>query len=184
MRRLFFISMFATIAVVILAAYFLDGQKAKHGALVQVAHDLFITSQLQPDDFRRLSRRGIRTVVDIRPDGEAGDQPSSAKMEQAAQPYHIAFHYIPVPHENIPDEAVSKLGEVLSARKDPAVLYCRTGRRAVRLLALAQAAQVDGPGADSILTMVRTAGFTAEDLKDQIVQRISQRHAEVMIKTE
>lgn len=87
----------------------------------------------------------------------------------------MRFLYIPVPHESIPESAVAALDHALSEDPRSAVLYCRTGRRAARLFALVQASRSDGPGADEIFKMVSAAGFSAEDLKDDINQRIAHR---------
>ena len=147
----------------------------KRPKLTHIVDRVFITSQLHPDAMTRLLRRGIRTLVDIRPDGEAPEQPSSADIERAAQANKISFYYIPVPHESIPDAAVDGLSAAMKASPPPMVLYCRTGRRAVRLFALAEATRSGGPSADEIQRMVKEAGFTAEDLRDDIAKRINSR---------
>jgi uncharacterized protein (TIGR01244 family) len=111
----------------------------------------------------------------MRPDGEAADQAPSAEIKNAAERDGLGFHYIPVPHESIPEADVQALSEVLSHDNMPAVLYCRTGRRAVRLFALVEASRVDGPGADAILGTVRAAGFSADDLREDIARRLANR---------
>jgi protein tyrosine phosphatase (PTP) superfamily phosphohydrolase (DUF442 family) len=63
----------------------------------------------------------------------------------------------------------------LEKEPKPAALYCRTGRRAARLFALAEAARFNGPDADAIAQMVRNAGFAADDLAPEIANRISRR---------
>jgi uncharacterized protein (TIGR01244 family) len=113
--------------------------------------------------------------VDIRPDGEDAGQPPSTEIEHAAKAGEVGFYYIPVPHETIPDAAVDALSEAMSTSRLPTVLYCRTGRRAVRLFALAEATRTDGPTADSINLMVKKAGFSADDLQDAIAKRINSR---------
>ena len=143
--------------------------------LVPVNENTFISAQLKPDDILALERRGIQTIVDIRPDGEDAGQPSSAQLAKIAEGHKIHFHYIPVPHGTIPEEAVQQLQEVLAEPVGPAVLYCRTGRRAVRLFALVEASRHDGPDTKAILKMVQHAGFSAIDLKEDIARRISQR---------
>jgi uncharacterized protein (TIGR01244 family) len=143
--------------------------------LVPVSEHIAITAQLQPNDIPILGRSGINTIVDIRPDGEATGQPSSKGLAKIAEKNLIEFHYIPVPHETIPEEAVQKLRDVLADPAGRTVLYCRTGRRAVRLFALVEASRPGGPDSKAILDMVRKAGFSAIDLKDDIARRISQR---------
>jgi uncharacterized protein (TIGR01244 family) len=143
--------------------------------LVPVSENIFITAQLKPEDIPDLGRREVQTIVDIRPDGEAAHQPSSTQLAKVADVHGIHFHYIPVPHESIPEEAVQHLQSVLAESSGSTVLYCRTGRRAVRLFALVEASRRDGPNSQAILEMVHKAGFSAIDLKEDIARRIAQR---------
>jgi uncharacterized protein (TIGR01244 family) len=138
---------------------------------------VYVTSQISLRDVSNLRRRGMRTVIDMRPDGEAADEPSHLQLQQAAKSVGVDFSYIPVPHESIPPAAVNQLSEVLSSAQKPVVLFCRTGRRAVRTFALFEASRNDGPAAETILAMVKQAGFTAEDLRSEIVTRIAARTA-------
>jgi uncharacterized protein (TIGR01244 family) len=137
--------------------------------------NLYVSSQISLRDFAYLRQYAIRAIVDMRPDGEASDEPSHLEMEQAAKAQGIDFSYIPVPHESIPAATVKELGDVLSSSQKPAVLYCRTGRRAVRTFALLEASRHDGPSAEAILVMVKSAGFSAVDLQPEITSRIAAR---------
>jgi len=139
------------------------------------ANGIFFTSQLEIRDLGRYERFGFKTIVDIRPDGEASDQPSSKEMSEVATLEKLHFHYIPVPHESIPATAVTELGQVLAQEEKPVVLYCRTGRRAVRLFALEEASRFGGPDSGAVEAMVKAAGFNADDLKQEITKRISER---------
>jgi len=143
--------------------------------LQTIGPQVYLASQLKPDDMRSLKRQDIRKVVDLRPDGEAADQPSSSQMEAASKTWGLSFFYVPVPHETIPDEAVDALGIALSGNSQRTVIYCRSGRRAVRTFALAEASRADGPGEKEILGMVKTAGFSASDLQEKIAARIFRR---------
>jgi uncharacterized protein (TIGR01244 family) len=175
--KLFLLSLFLTIGVALEYFYLHRPGEAwsRVPKVVRIADDLYISSQLRSENVPALKRGGIKTIVDIRPDGEAADQAPSAEIKTVSIGNGLGFHYIPVPHENIPFSAVEALDQALSAEALPALLYCRTGRRAVRLFALVQASRVDGPGADEIMEMVRAAGFSADDLRDEIRQRLSHR---------
>jgi uncharacterized protein (TIGR01244 family) len=142
--------------------------------LVSVSNRVVITSQIRPDDILRLQQKGYRLLVDVRPDGEEPNQPTSAELREAADGQRMDFIYIPVPHDTIPEEAVHKLQVALSSYKS-AVLYCRTGRRAARLFALEEASRPGGPDPSAILQMVSQAGFTADDLAADIARRVAQR---------
>lgn len=143
--------------------------------LIKITDQVFLTSQLKPGSMPFLRRQHINMVIDMRPDGEAEDQPSSEQMGASAKTVGMKFHYIPVPHDSIPDKAVEAL-RVLLKKETAMVLYCRTGRRAVRLYALAEASQAGGPNADEILGRVKTAGFDAADLSSEIARRIAERN--------
>jgi uncharacterized protein (TIGR01244 family) len=145
--------------------------------LVSESGRIYVSPQISVRDVGYMARYGMHTIVDMRPDGEASDEPSHLQMEQIAKAQGLDFSYIPVPHETIPPTTVNALGDVLVSSEKPVVLYCRTGRRAVRTFALFEASRHGGPGADAIVAMVKDAGFSADDLRPEIVSRIAARTA-------
>jgi uncharacterized protein (TIGR01244 family) len=171
--KLFFGSFAVTLPVVL--TLFFIGRRPPRATLQSISSHVFVTSQLEPKQIPNLLYQGIKILIDLRPDGEAKDQPSSTDMQKAAELRGLKFFYIPVPHENIPDEAVAALRAGLSDNNQSALLYCRTGRRAVRTFALAEASRPDGPTAEAIQKMVKQAGFTADDLANEINERIKNR---------
>ena len=140
-----------------------------------ITENVFLTSQLKPEHILPLWKRGFHSVIDFRPDGEDKVQPSSSEIKAAAEKLGMAFYYIPVPHESIPDSAVDALSAAFADAPGASVLYCRTGRRAVRIFALAEASRADGPAAEDLIKMVRRVGFSADDLRERIAERISHR---------
>jgi uncharacterized protein (TIGR01244 family) len=172
--KLFFGSFAVTLSVVLALFFFNRSSTAK---LQYIADNVFVTAQLQTTQIDKLRRQGITSLIDLRPDGEAKDQPTSTAMKAAAEGRGLKFFYIPVPHENIPDDAVAALRDALSDHDGRALLYCRTGRRAVRTFALVEASRPDGPTTDAILKMVKQAGFSAADISNEINQRIKARNS-------
>ncbi|HZZ44117.1 MAG TPA: TIGR01244 family sulfur transferase [Tepidisphaeraceae bacterium] len=144
-------------------------------SLTQITADIYISPQLQATDIPRLRNRGIQTIVDFRPDGESADQPSHLQIQSASQTEGIEFHYLPIPHESIPDSAVDALANILSTSPKPLLLYCRTGRRAARTFSLAQASLPTGPDLQTILSQTAHVGFSATDLQANIITRIACR---------
>ncbi len=137
---------------------------------------LFISEQITPKHFGYIAQRvEAETVIDLRPDGEAPDQPSSADIRAEATLASMSFHYIPVPQGPIPEEAVTRLGAVLSNAKGPVLLYCRSGARAARTWALAEASRSGGADPETIAKMVRNVGFPIDDLKNNIIARVAAR---------
>jgi len=114
-------------------------------------------------------------VIDLRPDGEEPDQPSSDEMRKVAEANHLAFHYVPVSHGEIPDAAVSSLQTALAESPRPVLLYCRSGRRAVRTFSLVEASRPDGPTLPQIIAAASAAGQDVSDLKDSLEARIKAR---------
>ncbi len=139
-----------------------------------LAPGIAVSQQLQPAAMGVASERFV-TVIDMRPDGEAAGQPSSAEMAAAAQGEHLQFAYVPVPHGDIPDAVVDKLSDALAARPGPVLLYCRSGRRAARSWALVEASRPGGMDVEQILAAVKASGQDAGDLRARLEQRLRAR---------
>lgn len=141
----------------------------------RLTDDVWVSEQLRPNAIPEAKARGFATIIDLRPDGEAANQPSSAAMEEAARANALAFAYVPVPHGDIPEDAVTVLGERIASSPKPILLYCRSGRRAVRTWSLAEASRPSGLAPEQIEAAARSAGQSAEDLDAGIRQRIAAR---------
>ena len=172
-KKIFALTFCTTTCVVLLLIY--THRAAPRPDLRWIGNSVFISSQLKPENFIYLRRQHIDAIVDLRPDGETTDEPSHIEMEAAARQHGIQFYYVPVPHESIPPAAVEALAIALHDGTRQTVLYCRSGRRAVRTFALYQASRPDGPAAAQILSSAQDAGFSADDLRDNINQRIASR---------
>lgn len=136
-----------------------------------------VTTQLHPVDLAAVARRYV-AVVDLRPDGEAAGQPSSREMAVAARQSGLPFSYIPVPHGEIPQEAVERLRAVLDQGNGAVLLYCRSGKRAARTWALAEASRPDGLSVAEILAAVQGVGQDAGDLEGRIQLAVKARRRE------
>lgn len=140
-----------------------------------LADGVWVSEQIGPLQMDQLREGHFATVVDLRPDGEVAAQPSSAEMADAAARAGLAFTYDPVPHGAIPDEAVSALQNALASKPKPILLYCRSGRRAARTWALAEASRPGGLDAQAIQRIVQAAGQPMDDLQHDIQARIAAR---------
>ncbi len=177
MSKLKLFALSTAVTTCVMSAVLYVQRPGSRPVLLGESGDVYVSSQISLRDVYSMRQRGTSTIVDMRPDGEASDEPSHLQIEDTAKAAGMALSYIPVPHESIPPETVKQLGEVLASCQKPVVLYCRTGRRAARTFALSEASRAGGPGADAILAMVRDAGFSAEDLRPEIVGRIAARTA-------
>jgi uncharacterized protein (TIGR01244 family) len=138
---------------------------------------VWISEQIGPEQLAALKSQGFRAVVDLRPDNEVAGQPPASAMSAAAAGQGLAFDYIPVGHGEVPSGAVDALGKALARGDQPVLLYCRSGRRAARTWALAEASRAGGLDAPAILNAVHQAGQDAGDLADQITARVAARSA-------
>lgn len=137
--------------------------------------DVWVTEQVTPQQIGSVHAGHFATVVDMRPDGEQEGQPSSAQIADAAAREGLAFSYDPVPHGAIPDESVDALLKVMATQPKPILLYCRSGRRAARTWALAEASRPGGLDSRSIEQFVEAAGQPVGDLVLDIQARIAAR---------
>lgn len=137
--------------------------------------DVAVTEQLRLDDLAGVQARGFNTVIDLRPDGEAADQPAADEVRRAASRTGLFFAYVPVPHGDIPAATVDALAHALKVTPRPVLLYCRTGRRAARTWALVEANRPGGMDAQAIERAVAAAGQSASDIDDKINAEIATR---------
>jgi uncharacterized protein (TIGR01244 family) len=137
--------------------------------------EISITEQIKLSDVSTIRRYRYATMIDLRPDGEASDQVPSAEVERAARAEGLAFFYVPVQHGTIPDSSVQALSKALDNSPKPVLVYCRSGKRAARTLALVEASRPAGPDAATILAMAQSVGQSADDLRNEIDYRIAHR---------
>lgn len=141
----------------------------------QLTADIWVSEQITTDQLGDLKSLGFKSLIDLRPDGEAVDQPPSTAVAKAAAQAGLQFAYVPVQHGDIPDASVDALTTSLAKVDKPVLLYCRSGRRAARTWALSEAAHVGGMDEAQIEAAVAHAGQSADDLKTAIAARISVR---------
>ncbi len=134
-----------------------------------------VREQIGLADVARIRAEGYRTLIDLRPDGEAPGQPPAAAVREAAEKAGLTFAYIPTPNGAIPQSRPEELARVLANSDKPVLLYCRSGSRAARVWALAEAARTDGAPASAIAAAVRAAGQKVDDLLPQIDTLVAQR---------
>ena len=141
--------------------------------IVQLEENVFVASQLTEADFAGIAARGIRTIVNNRPDGEADDQMPSAVAEAAARKHGLVYRYLPVTNHDVTEDApVAAQAEALRALSGPILFYCRTGNRCSILWAQASASR---RGVDTVIERAAEAGFDIEELREFI-----EDHAEAL----
>ncbi|MBT0669998.1 bifunctional protein tyrosine phosphatase family protein/NAD(P)/FAD-dependent oxidoreductase [Novosphingobium profundi] len=110
-----------------------------------IAPDLYVSGQILPEDLDHLASVGIRALVCNRPDGEAGDQPDFATLEEAARARGIATAYLPIGGEVSAEDQAPAFAEALATLPRPLLAFCRTGNRSEKVASAARARAAAGP---------------------------------------
>ena len=140
-----------------------------------ISEQFSVAGQIQPEQLPELKARGYTSIVSFRPDKESADQPSAAQMEAAAKAAGLSFSYIPVSAGRPSDSQTSTLRNLIAGDSGKVLAYCRSGSRAARAWALAEASRPDGASSAHIITAVKAAGYSADDLGGEIDAHIAQR---------
>lgn len=148
--------------------------RAEHASFV-LGPGVSVRDQLTLAEVARLKDGGVRTIIDLRPDGEAPDQPAAGAVGAAARAAGLGFAYVPTPHGDILDTVVEDLARAMAVAEQPVLLYCRSGKRAARVWALAEASRPGGASPEVIAAAVRGAGQPVDDLLTRITQRAASR---------
>lgn len=147
----------------------------QEAALKPLVGGVWISGQITPQQVDRLKSQGIKTIIDLRPDGEAPGQPTSSAIDASARSAGLTFAYAPVAGSDVPASAVDAVSRALARPDNTVLLYCRSGRRGARAWALAEASRTGGLEAEAIESVAKSAGQPVDDLRDQIAARIATR---------
>jgi uncharacterized protein (TIGR01244 family) len=137
--------------------------------------DIWVSGQIEAADMVVAKSEGFRAVIALRPDGEVPEQPAADDMRRIADAQGLAFFYVPVPQGELADAVAEELGAALAQAQGPVLLYCRSGRRAVRAWAMAEAERDGGLKVPEILAAAAKAGHPVSDLSERLLQRVDGR---------
>src|SRR5690348_7894272 len=123
----------------------------------KLTDDVSISGQVAVADVKALHAQGFRTLVNMRPDGEAPGQPDYGQMQGAAHDAGLAYGYVPIKPGAISPTSVEALGSTLSRMPKPMLLYSEAGDRPARTWALAESSRPAGLDAAAIERATVTA---------------------------
>lgn len=108
-------------------------------AMITRHTDKFSTApQLGPEDMAEVAALGYKTVINNRPDGEAGPtQPASAAIARAAEAAGMHYVHLPVISGQITEPQARQFAEVLALKPGPILAFCRSGARSQNLYRMA-----------------------------------------------
>ena len=131
----------------------------------RINDDFSTAAQLNPADLDEIAAGGFTTVINNRPDNEGEDQPSSDSLAQRAAELDLDYVHIPVKPDAIESSHIEAFQQALGEAKGPVLAFCRTGKRAATLWALARRGTCS---ADEILNQCFDAGFDLEPLRPRL----------------
>ncbi|WP_300620678.1 TIGR01244 family sulfur transferase [Dokdonella sp.] len=165
----------AAIALFAATANAADDSSGQEAKLTPLVAGVWIAGQVTPQQVEGFAARGMTAVVDLRPDDEEPGQPSSQQIGAAAERAGLSFAYAPVEGGQPSQAAVDAVSRAILRPDTTVVVYCRSGRRAARTWALAEASRTGGLEAEAIEAAAKSAGQPVDDLREQIAARIATR---------
>lgn len=120
----------------------------------QLEEGIFVSGQIRPEDVPGLAARGIRTIVNNRPDGEVPGQPQGGAIRLAAEQAGIGYTSIAI--SRITGEAVADMRGAIARAERPILAFCAVGARSTYLWALARAGEL---APDELEARAAAAGY-------------------------
>jgi uncharacterized protein (TIGR01244 family) len=106
----------------------------------QLSNDVAVAPQLGPEAMAEAAAAGFRSVINNRPDFEAGPtQPTSASVEAAARAAGLEYAWLPVAPSVQSADEIARFAELLATLPKPILAFCRTGTRSGKLYGAATA---------------------------------------------
>ena len=124
-----------------------------------------VAEQIVPADMAALASRGVRMVIDNRPDAEVGADLQAGAMQAAAEAAGIAFVFNPVTNGALTRDNVEEQADALAGSDGDVLAYCRSGARSAIVWALGQAGR---QSTAEILAALERAGYPMPQLGPQI----------------
>ena len=103
----------------------------------KVSEQVYVSTQITPEDLVELKKLGLRSVICNRPDGEEPGQPTYDQIAKAAKALGMETRFIPVSGGDVPRKDVAAFGEALREMPRPVLAYCRSGARSTLMWSLA-----------------------------------------------
>ncbi len=103
-----------------------------------IAEGFSVSPQLQAADFPALAARGIRSIINNRPDGEEAGQLTAAEASDLAAANGMNYRHIPVTLASLSQDDVDRFAEAFRDAEKPLHAHCRSGQRSMTLWAISE----------------------------------------------
>jgi uncharacterized protein (TIGR01244 family) len=134
------------------------------------------TDQPSEADLQGFAAEGIKSVVDLRRDGEPNQALPPAAESQAARRFGLAYKHIPIATDWIDEDALDRVHSELARLPQPTYIHCASGKRS-GLLALVHRAIDEGLTGEAMMARADELGFSfgPPELRD-FLKRYVDRH--------
>lgn len=122
--------------------------------MIPLVEGVWVSGQIRPEDVADAAAKGVRTIVNNRPDREEPGQPSSAEIEAAARAAGLDYRHIPI-SGGFPSDSIAAMADALG--EGPVLAFCKSGTRSTFLWALAEAG--GGAEAEDLTAKAAAAGY-------------------------
>lgn len=108
--------------------------------IARLTENLTVSAQPGREDFAALAARGVKTVINNRPDAEQPGQLSAVDGARLAAENRMDYRHIPVTLQNMSDGDVRAFAGAVSQAKGAVHAHCRSGVRSATLWAVSEVA--------------------------------------------
>jgi len=107
--------------------------------VLELSTQVYASAQLFEEDLKLLSRQGVRSIVNNRPDEETTGQPASADLARVAGQLGITYVHFPVEAGKATENDARAFAKACGGLERPMIIFSRTGARSIRLWEKAEA---------------------------------------------
>lgn len=107
--------------------------------VLELSTQVYASGQLFEEDLKLLSRQGVRSIVNNRPDGETTGQPASADLARVAAELGMTYVHFPIESGRVSEDTARAFAKACDGLERPIIAFSRTGARSIRLWETAEA---------------------------------------------
>lgn len=139
----------------------------------KLTDSMLASPQIGLDEVADAAARGVRLVINNRPEGESDDQIPGPEIEAAVRAAGMDYVAIPVTHAGFSEPQVKAMADAIAGAGGPVLAYCRSGTRSTLLWSLAEASRGGDP--ETLARQAAEAGYDISPVR-QVVDMLAARN--------
>jgi uncharacterized protein (TIGR01244 family) len=133
----------------------------------QITPRYFVSPQISVEDIPAIAEAGFTAVICNRPDAEVPPSHQADVIGAAVRTAGLRFEELPLTHQTMTPENVTRQMELAEAGAGPVLAYCASGTRCSVVWALGHAGELP---TDEILAKTAAAGYALDGLRSTLDQ--------------